>query len=101
MKHLNILNTSFKSIYLLVHFLFVTLEAINAYKAPDSVDQPIRRLNFLVSPNQNKFDQAAFSFQLQAKIMKMFHKGELFVIVTTSSEEMAEKIIGILKIKMP
>jgi hypothetical protein len=99
MKTLRILNNSLKSFYLVLLIGIITLEAIAASNTPNSGDLPIRRLNFLVSPYQKKFDPAAFSFQLQAKLMQLFHKKEMFVIIVNSSEEMAEKIIQILKRK--
>jgi hypothetical protein len=57
----------------------------------------VRRLNFVVSSKQKKFDAAPFSFQLQARLMRLFHKRKLYVIVATSSEEAVNKITGILK----
>ncbi len=99
MKQIIISNTIQKSFFLVVVSVFVTLEGIDASNTPISAGEPIRRLNFLVSPKQKKFDPAPFSFQLQAKIMQVFHKKELFVIIANSSEEMTEKIIKILKRK--
>ena len=57
------------------------------------------RLNFIVSTNQTHFDQAPFSFQIQAKVMRMFHKKEMFVIITPSTKNMADRIISILEKK--
>ena len=58
-----------------------------------------RRLNFLVSPKQKKFDAAPFSFHLQARLVRHFHKDVMFVIIATSSEDASEKITSILKAK--
>ena len=54
------------------------------------------RLNFLVSPKLKKFDAAPFSFQLQAKLMQLFHKKKMYVIVASSSEDMANQLLNIL-----
>jgi hypothetical protein len=55
------------------------------------------RLNFLISPKQEKFDAAPLSFQLQAKLVELFHRKEIYVIVAKSSEDMVKQITAILE----
>lgn len=71
-------------------------DARNVSDTATTIINSIRRLNFVVSPKQKKFDAAPFSFQIQAKLMRIFHKKDFFPIIVNSSEEMAEKIIEIL-----
>ena len=73
--------------------LFPLIATISATKAQDTQarTEGVRRLNFVVSPKQKKFDPAPFSFQLQAKLMKLFNKRKLHVIVAASSEEAVNK----------
>jgi len=55
-----------------------------------------RRLNFVVSPKQKKLDGAPFSFQLQAHLMRWFHRRELYVVIAQSSEDAVNKITAVL-----
>ena len=80
-----------KLIKLLAFCLFFLLHSILA-----QTEQPPARLNFLVSPKLDHFDAAPFSFQVQAKLMQMFHKKKMYVIIAKSSEDMASQIIAIL-----
>jgi hypothetical protein len=107
MKKLIVIPDRFRSFFLLVITLFVALE-ITAQNAPGNSAQPLRRLNFIVSPKQKHFDGAAFSFQLQALLtqvrleavlVRKLRKKGFFVITTGSSEEMAKKITRILNRK--
>jgi hypothetical protein len=59
----------------------------------------IPRLNFLVSPKQKHFDQAAFSFQFQAVLHRFFARNTFHLVVAGSSEQMARQIVRILKRK--
>jgi hypothetical protein len=88
----------FKPFYLFVLILFVALQTM-AQNAFNNSGQPQRRLNFMVSPKQKKFDQAPFSFQLQAILMRKYHKDDFYVIIPGSSKEMVKKITRILKRK--
>ena len=88
-----------QSYCLLGLFFFAATEITIAQNCPDSSASNIRRLNFVVSSKQKKFDMAPFSFQLQAKLMRLFHKKELFVIIARSSEDAVNKITAILKSK--
>jgi hypothetical protein len=72
---------------------------IDAKNITDPNSQNSRRLNFVVSPKQKKFDAAPFSFQLQARLMRLFHKKELHVIIARSTEEAVTELIAILKKK--
>ena len=81
-----------KLIKLLAFCLFFLLHSILA-----QTEQPPARLNFLVSPKLDHFDAAPFSFQVQAKLMQMFHKKKMYVIIAKSSEDMASQIIAILE----
>ena len=98
MKKSTIISNRFKSFYLLVISLFVLLKT-TAQHAPGNIDQPVSRINFVVSPKQKKFDQAAFSFQLQVILWKKYHIDDYYVILPGSSKEMAKKITRILKRK--
>lgn len=98
MKHVIIMHLRFKPFYLFVLILFVALQTI-AQNDFDNSGQPQRRLNFMVSPKQKKFDQAAFSFQLQAILMRKYHKKDFYLILPGSSEEMVKRITRILKRK--
>src|SRR5215510_11583730 len=86
------------TLYLFVLLLAMTSAVTNAQDA-DGDAEGIRRLNFVISPKQKKIDPAPISFQLQAKLMRMFHKKELFVIVARTSQEAADRIISILNEK--
>src|SRR5262245_15356160 len=86
------------TLYLLVLLLAMTSAVTNAQDA-DGAAAGIRRLNFVISPKQKKIDPAPISFQLQAKLMRLFHKKELFVIVARTSQEAADRIISILNKK--
>ena len=98
MKQPIIMHTPFKSFYLLLLSLFITLETI-AQNVTVNSGQPLRRINFVVSPKQKKFDQAPLSFQLQAILMRKYHKDDFYVIISGSSKEMVKKITRILKRK--
>ncbi len=98
MKKIIIMLNRFRSFFLLVISLFITWETM-AKNAPGNSDKPLRRLNFIVSPRQKHFDGAPFSFQLQAILMKKYHKNDFYVIITGSSEEMLKKITRILERK--
>ncbi|MBP6024326.1 hypothetical protein [Ferruginibacter sp.] len=98
MKHVIIILARFRSFYLLALVPFVTLQTV-AQNTFDNSSQPQRRLNFMVSPKQKKFDQAPFSFQLQAKLMRKYHKADFYVIIVSSSKEMVKKITHILERK--
>ncbi|MEI9909942.1 MAG: hypothetical protein WDO71_09880 [Bacteroidota bacterium] len=87
------------STYLLMLFLFAVTGTMYAQNNLNNSMQSHCRLNFFVSTRSNKFDTAPISFQLQAKLMRLFHKAELYVIVARSSEEAAKKISDILKKK--
>ena len=69
----------------------------NANDSASAMGKPNLRLNFLVSPKQKKVDPAPLSFQIQAKLMRLFHKKELYVIIAGSSADMTGQIISILK----
>ncbi|MFI5131180.1 MAG: hypothetical protein ACHQFX_14355 [Chitinophagales bacterium] len=88
-----------KLYYLLPLFLLVMMGTIDAKDVVDPNSQSSRRLNFVVSTKQKKFDAAPFSFQLQARIMRLFHKKELHLIIARSTEEAVNEIITILKKK--
>jgi len=81
--------------------LFIIVAMTKATEAQDlqETNRAGKRLNFVVSPKQKKFDAAPFSFQLQARFMKLFHKRKLHVIIATSSEEAVNKILAILQKK--
>lgn len=96
MKKAIIMPNRFRSFYLLVIIFFVT-EKTMAQNVPGNIDQPVRRINFIVSPKQKKFDQAAFSFQIQATRMRKYHKRDFYVILPGSSEKMVKKISRILR----
>jgi hypothetical protein len=96
MKQLIIVHDRFRSFYLLVFLLFTVCQTIVAQDAPGNSVQPLR-LNFLVSPKIKKFDGAPISFQVQATRMCKYHVGEMYVIITRSSKDMAKKITSILK----
>lgn len=98
MKHVIIILARFRSFYLLALVPFVTLQTM-AQNTLDNSSQPQRRLNFMVSPKQKKFDQAPFSFQLQAKLMRKYHKADFYVIIACSSKDMVKKITHILESK--
>ena len=98
MKHVIIMHLRFKPFYLFVLILLVALQTM-AQNDFDNSDQTQRRLNFMVSPKQKKFDQAAFSFQLQAILMRKYHKKDFYLILPGSSEEMVKRITRILKRK--
>lgn len=98
MKKAIIMLNHFRPYYLLVICLFVTGKIMAQY-VPGNIDQPARRINFIVSPKQKKFDQAAFSFQIQATRMRKYHKRDFYVILPGSSEKMVKKISRILKRK--
>jgi hypothetical protein len=76
-----------KSLKLLILFFLLGAEMIIA-------QEPVRRLNFLVSPRVAQFDITPISFQAQAKLMEFFHKGKMYVIIARSSEDMANQIIA-------
>lgn len=99
MKRAIFYNAHNKTVFFLVFFFIAMLELAVAFSPGDSTEKPLRRLNFLVSPKQKKFDPAPFSFHLQVRIKRLFHRGDIYVIIARSSEEMAEKICGILKEK--
>ena len=46
----------------------------NANDRASAMSKPNLRLNFLVSPKQKKVDPAPLSFQIQAKLIRLFHK---------------------------
>lgn len=89
---------------MIVRFLSVIIVCLlcNMAKAVNEKDslklnsKPVLRLNFLVSPKQKKIDPAPLSFQLQAKLMRLFHKRELYLIIAASSQDMANQILAIL-----
>lgn len=82
----------------LMVLLFCSMtRSANASDSISSVCKPALRLNFLVSPRQDKIDPAPLSFQLQAKLMRLFHKKTLYVIIAGSSEDMANQVLSILK----
>ena len=84
---------------LAILFIACLHQSIMAGVQTDSAIKKMKRLNFVVSPKQDHFDQAPFSFQLQAKLTRLFHKDELYVIIVRNSAAMSEKIIKILKEK--
>ena len=88
-----------KLYYLLPLFLLVMIGTIDAKDIVNPNGQSSRRLNFVVSTKQKKFDAAPFSFQLQARIMRLFHKKELHLIIARSTKEAVNEIITILKKK--
>jgi len=88
-----------KKILLAILFLVGLRQSIMSNTSTDSILKKTKRLNFVISPKQDHFDQAPFSFQLQAKLTKLFHKDELYVIIVRNSAAMSEKIISILKEK--
>ncbi len=98
MKHVIIMHLRFRSFYLLVLAILVTLQT-TAQNTSDYSGQPQRRLNFMVSPKQKKFDWATSSFQLQAILMRKYHKKDFHVIIARSSKEMAKQVTHILKRK--
>jgi len=57
------------------------------------------RLNFLVSPKQQGFDQAAFSFQFQAVLHRFFARNSFHLVVASSSKDMNKQITRILRKK--
>ena len=88
-----------KKSVLAILFIACLHQSIMAGVQTDSAIKKMKRLNFVVSPKQDHFDQAPFSFQLQAKLTRLFHKDELYVIIVRNSAAMSEKIIKILKEK--
>ena len=73
-------------------------KAVNGSDSTSTISKPVvLRLNFLVSPKQKKIDPAPLSFQLQAKLMRLFHKKALYVIIANSSEDMVSQVLCILK----
>jgi hypothetical protein len=70
---------------------------MDAQNSGDSFVQNFRRLNFVVSSKQKKFDAAPFSFQLQARLMQLFHKKELHLIIARSTDDAVNQIIAILR----
>lgn len=81
-----------KPIKLLSFYLVFVFHSVLA-----QTERPPDRLNFLVSPRLDHFDAAPFSFQMQAKLMQMFHKRKMYVIIAKSSEDMASQIITLLE----
>lgn len=86
----------FRPLPLLAISLFILTDAIAQKASFDQAPVP-RRLNFIVSSKQKKFDQAAFSFQFQVLWMYKYHRGDYYVILPGSSKEMAKKITRILR----
>jgi len=64
-----------------------------------TVPTPTEGINFYVITKEKskKLDLAALSIVLRAKIRGFFHRKALYVIIATSSEDAAEKIIHILR----
>jgi len=85
--------------YILPFLMCIASLITNAQDNTTNPSSCVRRLNFVVSPKQKKFDPAPISFQLQAKLMRLFHKKQLFVIVARTSEDATKQIITILKKK--
>jgi hypothetical protein len=81
-----------KTIQLLLIFVLFSFQSVNA-----QVQKTGTRLNFLVSPRLDHFDAAPLSFQAQAKLMELFNKKKMYVIIARSSEDMADQIITILE----
>ena len=90
---------SVKTICLFITTLILVCQPVHAQKNADKINASPKRLNFVVSPKQDHFDQAPFSFQLQARLTRLFHKEKLYIIIVRNSAAMSEKIIKILKEK--
>jgi hypothetical protein len=97
MKHLFIALPGNKIIFLMMVTFIFTAETVSAFNSKDSTLHTLKRLNFVISSKQKKFDPAPFSFQLQSKLMRLFHKDKMHVIIVRNSAAMAEKITSILK----
>lgn len=83
-------------------FVLYTLNALDLFgrQANDSVGNKVttraNRINIIVSSRLKKVDPAPISFQVQAWLVRFFHKRKTFVIIAGSSDEMiakAEKIL--------
>jgi hypothetical protein len=81
-----------KTLKLLTFYFAFTFHSVLAQE-----EKQVTRLNFLVSPRLDHFDAAPFSFQAQAKLMQLFHKKKMYVIIARSSEDMASQVIEILE----
>jgi len=99
MNNFKMSNRCFRSFYLLACLILFTIASSNALDTNDSNKEPARRINFVVSPKQKKFDGAPFSFQLQAILMRKYHKKDFYLVIAGSSEDMLKKITRILKRK--
>lgn len=51
-----------------------------------------RRLNFIVSPRMKKIDPSFLSFQMQVRLMRIFHGKKLYLITAASSADAVKKI---------
>jgi hypothetical protein len=88
-----------KTTLLLILTFIVCADTARGNDSREHFVQDTKRINFVISVKQKKIDPAPISFQLQAKLMRLFNKDKLYVITVRNSEEMAEKITGILKEK--
>ncbi|KIC89533.1 hypothetical protein [Flavihumibacter sp. ZG627] len=51
-----------------------------------------RRLNFIVSPRMKKIDPSFLSFQMQVRLMRIFHGNKLYLVTAASSANAVKKI---------
>lgn len=54
------------------------------------------RLNFIVSPRMKKIDPSFLSFQMQIRLMRIFHGKKLYLITASSSADAVKKIKSII-----
>lgn len=70
---------------------------ITMFRSAAGISYKCGRLNFIVSPRMKKIDPSFLSFQMQVRLMQIFHGKKLYLVTAASSADAVKKIKTILE----